>query len=60
MNRSNERSAAIFRRKVRELLDAGMGISQIAKTTGKSYAHTKRIVEQEVAQVEAARKGERA
>lgn len=47
MSAGTEREAEAFRRRVRQLLDAGFGISAIAKETGKTYRHTKQIVEQE-------------
>lgn len=37
----------VFRRKVIELAAKGLGIARIAKLTGKTYAHTKKIFEQE-------------
>lgn len=39
------RASEIFKRRVRELLEAGYSASAIAKETGKSYAHTRRVVE---------------
>lgn len=37
----------IFRTDVRRRLDAGESISSIAKSSGRSYRHTKLIAEQE-------------
>ena len=45
--KSDKRSSDQFRAKVRELLAAGFSVAKIAKETGKSYTHTKRIAEQE-------------
>ena len=44
-SKSDRRNSESLERRVRELLAAGYSASQIAKETGKSYAHTARIVE---------------
>lgn len=43
--KSDRRNSEAFERRVRELLTAGYSASRIAKETGKTYAHTVRIVE---------------
>lgn len=47
MGKADQRKSETFRRKVRELLEAGYTTSQIAKETGKSYHHADQIVRQE-------------
>lgn len=47
MGKADQRKSETFRRKVRELLEAGYTTSQIAKETGSSYHHTDQIVRQE-------------
>lgn len=42
--RSDKRNAEQFERRVAELIAAGFSTAKIAKATGKSYAHTSRIV----------------
>lgn len=44
---SHQRRANTFRVTVRQMLEQGYSVSRIAKETGKSYRHVKRIVEQE-------------
>lgn len=48
-SKSELRRRAAFRARVRQLLEAGYPISRIAKETSKSFVHTKRIAEQELA-----------
>lgn len=43
--KADARNAVIFEAKVRELLREGMSAAKIAKETGKSYQHTKLIVD---------------
>lgn len=43
--KSDRRNSESFERRVRELLAAGYSASRIEKETGKTYAHTIRIVE---------------
>lgn len=47
MNKRNQLKSAAFRAQVKELLEQGYAVSKIAKITGKSYTHTRQIVEQE-------------
>lgn len=49
--KGEQRKAETFRRRVRQLLAAGMGTAAISKATGKSYQHCQRIVDQEREQV---------
>jgi len=44
----DEAKAEAFRALVRRLLADGKSVAAIAKLTGKSYVHTKRIADQEV------------
>lgn len=44
---SDKRAANTFRATVRQMLAQGYSPSRIAKETGKSYRHVKKIVEQE-------------
>ena len=47
MNAHDAAKAEAFRILVRRLLADGKSVAAIAKLTGKSYVHTKRIAEQE-------------
>ncbi|KZC32633.1 MULTISPECIES: hypothetical protein [unclassified Rhodanobacter] len=42
------RRRAVFRSRVRQMLQAGYSVSRIAKETGKSLVHTTRIAQQEL------------
>lgn len=46
----NARDSDLYRRKVRQMLLAGMSASAIAKATGKSYKHAKQVVDQLIAE----------
>lgn len=48
-SKSELRRRAVFRTRVRQMLEAGHSVSRIAKETGKSLLHTTRIADQELA-----------
>ena len=51
MSKSERRTSDSFRMRVRQMLAAGYSVSRIAKETGKSHTHAKRIAEQERAEL---------